>query len=79
MEQWRIEKLTCSTARATLSIRHGGVGTGDQWAGDLAAYGGRVLQRGGDSDKGLGHFLNLKKVGGKKKKKKEEESIKCIF
>lgn len=37
--------LTCSTAGAALSVWNCSVGTGDQWAGDLAAHRSRVLQK----------------------------------
>ena len=39
-------KLTWSTARAALSIGHGGISTWDQRAGDFATHSSRVLDKG---------------------------------
>lgn len=38
-------KLTTPAARTALSVRHGGVSTRDQGAGDFTTHGSRVLDR----------------------------------
>ncbi len=40
------KRLTCSTARAALSVGHGGISTRDQRAGDFATHSSGVLDRG---------------------------------
>lgn len=40
------QKPTCSTARAALSVGHGGISAWDQRAGDFATHGHRFLDKG---------------------------------
>lgn len=42
------EELTRFTAWAALAVRHGGIGTRDQRAGDFATHSRRVLEKGTD-------------------------------